>query len=183
MTTEDPPTRPVVPDGFEELYQADWHAVVALGWSLTGSRTAGEELAQDAFLDAFRRWDHVGEMERPGAWVRRAVANRAVSHRRHLRVVADGERRLEDAARRAASVAESDRAAGPDGPDPVFWAAVRALPERQAQCIALRYLEDLEVEEIADLLEMRPSTVRVHLSRGRRTLARTLDMTTSEEDR
>lgn len=180
MTTDEPPVRSVVPDGFDELYRADWHAVVALGWSLTGSWTAGEELAQDAFLDAFRRWDHVGVMERPGGWVRRAVANRAVSRRRHLRVVADGERRLEDAARLSASAGDHDADAAPD---PVFWAAVRALPERQAQCIALRYLEDLEVAEIAELLEMRASTVRVHLSRGRRTLARTLDMTTSEEDR
>ncbi|HYI62760.1 MAG TPA: sigma factor [Acidimicrobiales bacterium] len=80
----------VSPLGFEELYQADWRKVVALGWSLTGSRSVGEELAQDAFLDAYRRWSHVGRLEAPGAWVRRAVANRAVSHRRRLRVAASG---------------------------------------------------------------------------------------------
>ncbi|HEV7719676.1 MAG TPA: sigma-70 family RNA polymerase sigma factor [Iamia sp.] len=163
--------------GFDDVYRSDWHPVVALGWTLTGSRAAGEELAQDAFLDAYRRWDHVGTLDRPGAWVRRAVANRAVSHRRHLRVVEAGSARLATAARVA-----QDAASSPPATDPAFWAAVRALPERQAQCLALHYLEDMAIDAIAALLDCRASTVRVHLSRGRRTLARTLAPTTSEED-
>lgn len=166
------------PPGFDEMYRADWHPVVALGWTLTGSRAAAEELAQDAFLDAYRRWHHVGALDRPGAWVRRAVANRAVSHRRHLRVVEAGATRLATAAR----VAQAAHDAAPPDTDPGFWAAVRALPERQAQTIALHYLEDLGVDEIAALLDMRASTVRVHLSRARRTLARTLIATDPEED-
>lgn len=168
------------PAGFDELYRSDWHPVVALGWTLTGSRTAGEELAQDAFLDAYRRWDHVGSLERPGAWVRRAVANRAVSHRRHLRVVEAGSARLATAARVAQSA--HDTASAPPATDPEFWAAVRALPERQAQAVALHYLEDLGIDDIADLLALRASTVRVHLSRARRTLARTLTTLAPEED-
>lgn len=167
MTTDDRsavPTRP----GFDELYASDWRAVLALAWTLTGSWTTAEELAQDAFLDAYRRWDHVGDLDKPGAWVRRAVANRAVSHRRHLRVVEVGTARLAAEAHQASTVA------APTATDPTFWAAVRALPERQAQCVALHYLEDMGIDDIAVLLDCRPSTVRVHLSRGRRTLARTL---------
>jgi RNA polymerase sigma factor (sigma-70 family) len=183
MTTDDVGTvgagRP--DPAFDDLYRTDWHPVVALGWSLTGSRAAGEELAQDAFLDAYRRWDHVGRLDRPGAWVRRAVANRAVSLRRHLRVVETGTAHLETAARVAQAAADDP----PPAADPVFWAAVRDLPERQAQTIALHYLEDMAIEDIAALLDMRASTVRVHLSRARRTLARTLtpaDLGTPEED-
>jgi RNA polymerase sigma-70 factor (ECF subfamily) len=185
MTTDDVGTAGAGrPDpAFDELYRADWHPVVALGWSLTGSRVAGEELAQDAFLDAYRRWDHVGALDRPGAWVRRAVANRAVSHRRHLKVVESGAAQLATAARVAQAAADDP----PPAADPAFWAAVRALPERQAQAIALHYLEDMGIDDIAALLEMRASTVRVHLSRARRTLARTLTAPdasdASEEDR
>jgi RNA polymerase sigma factor (sigma-70 family) len=179
MTSDEVASGPApgtAPAGFDELYRADWHPVVALGWTLTGSRTAAEELAQDAFLDAYRRWDHVGSLDRPGAWVRRAVANRAVSHRRHLRVVEAGAARLATVARVA-----RDADAPPDT-DPDFWAAVRALPERQAQAVALHYLEDMAVDDIAALLDLRASTVRVHLSRARRTLARTLPTPASEED-
>jgi RNA polymerase sigma-70 factor (ECF subfamily) len=58
--------------------------------------------------------------------------------------------------------------------DPAFWAAVRALPERQAACVALHYLEDRSVADIAEVLGCRAATVKVHLHRGRTALARTL---------
>ena len=50
---------------FDALYQREWAGLVALGWSLTGSWAVAEELAQDAFADAYRRWDEVGELDRP----------------------------------------------------------------------------------------------------------------------
>ncbi|HEX7135475.1 MAG TPA: hypothetical protein VF228_23065, partial [Iamia sp.] len=65
MTTDDVATEGTggaARPAFDDLYRADWHPVVALGWTLTGSRAAAEELAQDAFLDAYRRWDHVGTL-------------------------------------------------------------------------------------------------------------------------
>jgi len=47
--------------------------VVALVYGLSGSRSAGEELAQEAFLAASRRWDEVSAYDDPGAWVRRVA--------------------------------------------------------------------------------------------------------------
>jgi len=164
-----------VPPSFDELYQREWSGLVALAWSLTGSWSAAEELAQDAFADAYRRWDEVGGMDKPGGWVRRAIVNRAASHHRH--------RRVED--RPAPRLLAADDRPDPTGDgaadrvgDPAFWSAIRALPERQAACVALHYLEDRSVAEIAEILDCRPSTVKVHLHRGRQTLARTLDALT-----
>jgi RNA polymerase sigma-70 factor (ECF subfamily) len=64
--------------------------------------------------------------------------------------------------------------------DHEFWDAVRALPARQAQAIALHYLEDRPVAEIAEILGCAPATVKVHLHRGRRALADTLVPATEE---
>lgn len=175
-----PETGSVEASDFDVLYRADWRAVVALGWTLTGSRSVAEELAQEAFLDAYRRWSHVGRLDAPGAWVRRAVANRAVSHWRHLRVVDAGAGRLASEARvRQDGMPDASVAVGEV--DREFWAAVRALPERQAQCVALHYLEDRSVDDIASVLECRPATVRVHLHRGRLALARSLGLTTGSD--
>ena len=60
-----------------------------------------------------------------------------------------------------------------------IWRAVRRLPKRQAQVIALFYLEDLPIEEIAGILDRSVETVRTHLQRGRKTLA--LRLKTREE--
>lgn len=168
--------RPQPTAAFDELYRSEWAGLVALGWSLTGRWSVAEELAQDAFADAYRGWDRVGGLDRPGAWLRRAVVNRATSHHRHRQVEDRGLARL-DARDRAGSAGggdpTGDGAAARVG-DPAFWAAVRALPERQAACIALHYLEDRSVADIAEVLGCRAATVKVHLHRGRTALARNL---------
>jgi RNA polymerase sigma-70 factor (ECF subfamily) len=63
-----------------------------------------------------------------------------------------------------------------DAEDNEFWAAVRALPKRQAQAIALYYLEDRPVAEVADILDCSPATAKVHLHKGRIRLAERLRM-------
>ena len=57
-----------------------------------------------------------------------------------------------------------------------FWKQVRRLPTKQAQAVALHYLEDMSVNDIADVLDCSPNTVKVHLHKGRRTLAERLDV-------
>jgi RNA polymerase sigma-70 factor (ECF subfamily) len=162
---------------FDHLYRAEWPGIVALGWSLTGSWATAEELAQDAFADAYRRWDEVGGHDKPGAWVRRAVINRAASvHRRRHREEQGLTRWSSESATRLDGPATDhtgDRATD-HVDDPVFWDAVRTLPERQAACVALHYLDDLAVADIAEVLGCRAATVKVHLHRGRQALARRL---------
>jgi RNA polymerase sigma factor (sigma-70 family) len=55
--------------------------------------------------------------------------------------------------------------------DARVWRAVRALPRRQAQVIALYYVADLPVAEIADTLGLAEGTVKAQLHRDRQALA------------
>jgi RNA polymerase sigma-70 factor (ECF subfamily) len=57
-----------------------------------------------------------------------------------------------------------------------FWAEVRRLPHRQRVAIALFYVEDRPVAEIAAVLGCAEATARVHLLRGRRSLAERLEV-------
>ncbi|MEO6987588.1 MAG: sigma factor, partial [Aquihabitans sp.] len=120
---------------FDDLYQREWSGLVALGWTLTGSWQTAEELVQDAFADAYARWPEVAGMERPGAWVRRAVVNRSASVHRSR----SAERRANDRWGTRSGVDADTRSSDATGDratdhvsDPDFWAAVRSLPERQA---------------------------------------------------
>lgn len=54
------------------------------------------------------------------------------------------------------------------------WDSVRALPRRQAQTVARYYLEDLSIEQIADILECSAASVKTHLRRARERLGRKL---------
>jgi RNA polymerase sigma factor (sigma-70 family) len=56
--------------------------------------------------------------------------------------------------------------------DPWIDAALRGLSTRQRAAVALAYLEDMPVEEIASALGCAVSTAKTHLARGRETLQR-----------
>jgi len=53
--------------------------------------------------------------------------------------------------------------------------ALRALPHRQRECVALRYYLELSIEEIADAIGVSANSVKTHLKRGLRGLAATLE--------
>jgi RNA polymerase sigma-70 factor (ECF subfamily) len=133
-----------------------------------------EDLAQEAFLAAHRDWHRIGRYDQPGAWVRRVVANKSVSVIR---------RRTAEARALARAAVFAERELLPDlgGSDPTFWSEVRALPRRQAQVVALYYLEDRSVAEIGDILELTTGTVKRHLFDARQRLAQRLGSETQEE--
>ena len=58
--------------------------------------------------------------------------------------------------------------------DQELWQAVRKLPKKQAQAIVLRYVNDLDCDRIAEIMECEPGTARTHLSRAHKSLAGTL---------
>ena len=150
---------------FESFYEREYEAVAALALALSGSRLASDDLAQEAFLAAYRRRGEIGRYDNPGAWVKRVVANRSVSSFRRTMAQA-----------RAITRLGSGLAPVPDlSADTVdIWRAVRQLPKRQAQTIALHYLEDLTLEQTSEILDCAVETVRTHLRRGRKALARKL---------
>jgi RNA polymerase sigma factor (sigma-70 family) len=147
-------------EGFEAFYLREYHAVVRLAYALSGSRLAAEDIAQEAFLRAFRDWERIRQ---PSGWVRKVTVRRAgrTVHRRLLEARALA-RML---ASRGPAVAELPEQ------DAEVWRAVRALPRRQAQVIALHYVADVSVTEIARTLGLAEGTVKAQLHRGRQALA------------
>ena len=158
-----------IPGSFELLYQRDYSTVVGLVYGMTGSRWVAEDLAQDAFIEAHRRWDEIGRYDNPGGWVRRVVSNRSVSWYRRRLAEAKALLKLSAGSRSSLPALE------PESEE--VWEAVRKLSNRQAQVVALTYLEDMSLGEVADLLGLSVPTVGTHLQRGQKSLARTLGAT------
>jgi RNA polymerase sigma-70 factor (ECF subfamily) len=149
---------------FENFYRRERPGMVALAFALSRSRVGAEDLAQEALMTAYRRWDAVGRLDQPAAWVRKVVANNAWSFLR----------------RRRAEVRAVTRAAMsgrlnlvPSLPDSSIetWDEVARLSKRQAQVVALYYVARMTMPEIAELLECSKETVNTHLRRARDTLA------------
>lgn len=155
-----------VPGAFETLYRQEYEAVVALVYGLSGSRWVAEDLSQEAFLRAHRDWARVGQMDSPHGWVRRVALNLARSRWRRLRSETLAKLRSAPPNEVSNTVSDSESEA--------FWREVRRLPSRQAQAIALHYVEGLSVVEIAAVLAVAEGTVKALLHQGRERLRRQL---------
>jgi RNA polymerase sigma-70 factor (ECF subfamily) len=163
VITEEEPVIPGVSfhEDFESFYARERRPVIGLAFVLSGSRAGAEDLAQDAFLTAYKQWDTVGGYDNPGAWVRRVVSNRSVSTIR---------RRTAEA-KALVRIGGSSLVVPEMSPDAMAtWAAVRKLPTRQAQAIALRYYDRSSVADIARILDCSENTVKTHLQRAKKTL-------------
>jgi RNA polymerase sigma-70 factor (sigma-E family) len=150
---------------FEDFYRTEQHRILAVVLLLTGDRGVAEDIVQESFAAAYRRWETIRRYDRPGAWVRRVALNRAGSRLRRR----SNERRALERLR-----ARPDGASSPRERDETLWAAVRQLPARQAQAIALVYVEDMAVAEVADVLGCSVGSVKQHLSRAKARLAEVL---------
>ncbi|MGE5460415.1 MAG: RNA polymerase sigma factor [Solirubrobacterales bacterium] len=160
---------------FDVFFALERDPVLGLAFALIGDRAVAEDVVQDAFLEAFRKWDRIGGFDQPGAWVRRVVANMSVSTFRRRR----------SELRMLTKLGARQNHVLPDlSPSTLaFWQAVRALPKRQAQVTALFYVEDRPIAEIAEILQMAEGTVKKHLHDGRKTLARTLELDEVNDER
>ncbi len=150
--------RVVADTSFEGFYRRYFPRAVALAHALAGSRVA-EDIAQEALWATFKRWD---ELEAPERWLFRVVANRSRSVLRRSYAEARAIRRLAGRTRDVVELPE---------PTEEFWAVVRRLPRRQAQTVALVFIEDLSTSDVAEILGCAEATVRVHLHRAKQRLA------------
>jgi RNA polymerase sigma-70 factor (sigma-E family) len=162
-----------LPGRFEHFYLEEYPGVVKLVYALSGSRAGAEDIAQEAFLRAYQQWERVGSYEHQAAWVRRVAANLATSGLR---------RRLLEARAMARLAGRREPALDPLPADQAdFGRALRALPRRQAQAVALFYVEDLSIPQIAAVLDCAEGTVKAHLAKARHTLAKRLQLDPGEE--
>jgi RNA polymerase sigma-70 factor (sigma-E family) len=136
---------------FDELYRAEYPAMVRLAYLLVRDRELAVEVTHDAFARVLERWDR---LDRPGAYLRTAVVNasRDALRRRIFR-------------RSRSHIAGLVEVVSPARDDYLADALARLQPKRRA-AIVLRYYLDLPEAEIASTLGVRPGTVKSLLHRG-----------------
>ena len=157
---------------FDEFYLREYPRLTALAAALAGTSLA-DDVAQEAMLVAYRKWGQVGQLERPDLWVRRICSNLAVSQFRRRLVEIRAVTRLAARRQPPAELGDTGRE---------LWAAIAALPERQAQVAALRFVYDMPIADIAVVLGCSEGTVKVHLHRWRAALATSLGLDDSDQD-
>jgi RNA polymerase sigma factor (sigma-70 family) len=141
-----------VEQAFAEFYRSEQPGAMRLAWLLTHDRDICDDLVQDAFTAVYRRFV---TLEKPGAYLRTTLVNgvrqRARSSKREdhrLRIV------------HAGNPTEIDAPTGG------LADAIARLPLPQRTAIVLRHWAALPDSEIAEILGVRPATVRSFIHRA-----------------
>jgi RNA polymerase sigma-70 factor, ECF subfamily len=161
---------------FVDFYLGSYRRIVGQLVAVTGSQAEAEDISQEAFLQAARRWSTVVDYDAPEAWVRRIAVNLAVSGRRRAT------RRARALVRLAASTAESTDPTHATVDRLALSRALQAVGWRYRVVLALHYFADLPVAEIAAELGVPEATVKTRLARGRRQLGVLLTEPTAAPD-
>ena len=151
-------------EAYDTLVSKYLRRVAAIAWSITRNAHDAEDLAQEAFVRAYRNIGRFRSGERFGPWIGRIVTNLSLDvmkHRRRFRheELADSQ----PAARRD----DADVAAISNDIGARIDAAIESLPEMQRVVARLYLVEEMPHAEIAAVLEISDGTVRAHLSHAR----------------
>lgn len=141
---------------FDRLFGDLYPVARRLAQRIAGDPAVSEDLAAEAFVRLFSRWNRLRDEPGREGWVLRVTANLAIDH-----------------ARRRPLQLPAPATAGED--DTVVLrialvAALRALPARQRTVVALRYLADLTEEQVAATLGISAGAVKTHSHRALRRL-------------
>jgi RNA polymerase sigma factor (sigma-70 family) len=147
------------------LLAGRWHGkLVAHGWRLTGDPEMARDAAQAAWLEIVRGLPRLVDERAFPAWAYRIVSRRCAKQ-----VV--GAVRGRELAARSAAEPEPETAEPGAALDAVrLRAAIARLPREQSSAIALFYLEEMSVAEVAVALDVPVGTVKTRLLHARRKL-------------
>ena len=160
------------PDAFAQLVRRYAPLVRATALSVMANLEASDDVAQQAFVQAWRRLSELREPAAFGSWIRQITRNLALTQLRgrqryRARVAPDGGQ-IEAAASEAPD-AESRLLAREE--QAVLEVALSRLDEEDRTVLVLYHLHDASSEEVAALLGISAAAVRKRLSRARHRLA------------
>ena len=147
-----------------------WHAkLVAHAWRLTGDPEMARDAAQEAWLEILRGLRRLADERAFPAWAYRIVT------RRCAKLIGAAVRRRDLAARVAAEPEAEAPEPGTCLEQRRLRAAIAALPPPQRSAIALFYLEEMSVAEVAVALDVPVGTVKTRLLHARQKLREALE--------
>lgn len=140
-------------EDFVAFVSARWPSLYRLAWLLTGGQQTAEDVLQLALEKSYVKWGLIRQMGAPEAYVRRAVANTAISESRRsfLRHEVNREE-LPEPPTGSFEVGSDSRS--------LLWPLVCALPPRQRAVVVLRFYEDLTEARVAEELGCSIGTVK-----------------------
>jgi RNA polymerase sigma-70 factor (ECF subfamily) len=147
-------------------------------------RQDAEDVAQEAFVKAYRNFHQLRDRDRFRAWLvrltwRLAIDRQRADRRREARESLGAPKRVEDLAREGSSpAADADFVANERAAQ--LWRAIDALPEKLRVVVVLAGIQEHDLREVARLLDLPEGTVKSRMFLARQQLKERLQWTISD---
>ncbi|TCZ69870.1 RNA polymerase sigma factor SigW [Paenibacillus albiflavus] len=166
---------------FAELVELYKDKIYHLGYRMLGNRQEAEDIVQETFMRLYSNLHRYDENQKFSTWIFRIAANLCIDRLRKRKVtysldaeVNDGEGNDyyammssdEDTPEKQVIVSETQRQ---------IRKVIDNMPDKYKSIIVLRYLQDLSLQEISDVLDMPITTIKTRLHRGREYLRKKLE--------
>lgn len=148
---------------FRRLVEKHKAVVFSIALRIVGEREAAEEVAQDVFLALYAAVKRLESEDHVISWLRRVAIHRATDcvRRRIRRPEFRAEEWREDG-----QITVPANSHAPAAMEALLEKLLLSIPETLRSAVVLRYQEDLEPEEIAQVLGQPVATVRSNLHRA-----------------
>ena len=164
---------------FEELIERHHDEIFAYVWRLLAGdrssdrKTEAEDLVQEVYLRAYRNFSRLRANTNHRAWLYKIATNCSYTR---LRQIQDGRGKVAALASAAAAIGSaSDMSASQREIDRWLRSSVNQLPAKQKACVTLRYLQDFDYPEIAQVLGCSHESARANVYQAIRRLRLALE--------
>ncbi|MDO3384780.1 sigma-70 family RNA polymerase sigma factor [Gilvimarinus sp. SDUM040013] len=155
-------------DAFGEIVGRYQSLLCSLAYSSVGDLKHSEDIAQEAFVEAWRKLETLSDPEKLKAWLCGILRFKISRYRRkETRHAANDASALDE---QVADQAPIDDAVIQEQEQALLWKTLEQLPETYREPLILFYREQRSVENVAQELDLTEDTVKQRLSRGRKAL-------------
>ncbi|WP_223070415.1 RNA polymerase sigma factor SigW [Paenibacillus caui] len=166
---------------FAELVELYKDKIFHLAYRMLSNRHEAEDIVQEAFLRVYKNWDRYDENQKFSTWIYRIATNLCIDRLRKRKPTysLDAELNDQDGTDGYTLVPGDERT-----PETAYLLsetqttihqAIDGLPAKYKSVMVLRYLQELSLQEIADILKMPVTTVKTRVHRGREFLRKRLE--------
>ena len=163
-------------EAFEDLVRAHEKTVYNLALRMTGHPQDAEDMAQEAFLKAYRSLPEFRGESKFSVWLYRIVSNVCLDHLRRqgrrptVSLTAEDEEGEEQQWELPDERLSPERLLEQKLTREAVQKGLAQLPEEQRQILLLREIRGLSYEEIGEIMNLEPGTVKSRIFRARKRL-------------
>ncbi len=166
---------------FAELVDLYKDRLFHLGYRMLSNRHEAEDVVQETFLRVYKNWSRYDEKQKFSTWIYRIATNLCIDRlrKRKPNYYLDAEMNDQEGMDGYTLIPGDERTPETEyllsETQQTIHRAIEGLPAKYRSVIVLRYLQEMSLQEISDVLDMPVTTVKTRVHRGREFLRKKLE--------